>query len=260
MFPLTSNEAYIKPTGERSTLGAELGGNAYTLPTAGANTKGGVKIGSGLKMTGEVLSADQVPAHTVAEAGKVLTVADDGSLEWDDSGVGGGYWFDRIRPILGYPTTVDSVIRVEYGGFPNPPSNGVKLSHAYLTNTSRTFPLVDCIDFSMGNCIELQNYLTDAMITALGATLIGSLTTAGTSVTLDDPITDYDVIAIQGVYNDDSSGSTYDTTMLYKGIEVDTAYWFGVMDRNANYSGTITFTDATHATLSGSRRVKIFGF
>lgn len=30
----------------------------YTLPTAAANTKGGVKVGSGLKMTGEVLSAD----------------------------------------------------------------------------------------------------------------------------------------------------------------------------------------------------------
>lgn len=93
MFPLTSNEAYIKPTGERSTLGAELGGNSYTLPTASADTKGGVKIGSGLKMTGEVLSADQVPAHTIAEAGKVLTVADDGSLEWDTKGEGGGDWF-----------------------------------------------------------------------------------------------------------------------------------------------------------------------
>lgn len=90
MFPLTSNEAYIKPNGERSTLGAELGGSSYTLPTAGANTKGGVKIGTGLKMTGEVLSADQVPAHTIAEAGKVLTVADDGSLEWDNKGSGGG--------------------------------------------------------------------------------------------------------------------------------------------------------------------------
>ena len=90
MFPLTSNEAYIKPTGERSTLGAELGGSSYTLPTAGADTKGGVKIGTGLKMTGEVLSADQVPAHTIAEAGKVLTVADDGTLEWDTKGSGGG--------------------------------------------------------------------------------------------------------------------------------------------------------------------------
>lgn len=42
--------------------------NNYSLPTAGANTKGGVKIGSGLTMTGEVLSADvqSVPAMTGA--------------------------------------------------------------------------------------------------------------------------------------------------------------------------------------------------
>lgn len=33
------------------------GGGAYTLPTASASTKGGVKIGSGLSMDGEVLSA-----------------------------------------------------------------------------------------------------------------------------------------------------------------------------------------------------------
>ena len=97
MFPLTSNEAYIKSTGERSTLGKELGGGSYTLPTASADTKGGIKIGSGLKMTGEVLSADQVPAHTIAEAGKVLTVADDGSLEWDTKGAGGGDAFINLN-------------------------------------------------------------------------------------------------------------------------------------------------------------------
>lgn len=37
--------------------GGSGGGSAYTLPTASADTKGGVKIGSGLTMTGEVLSA-----------------------------------------------------------------------------------------------------------------------------------------------------------------------------------------------------------
>lgn len=96
MFPLTSNEAYIKSTGERSTLGAVIGGGSQNLPTASADTKGCVKIGSGLKMTGEVLSADQVPAHTIAEAGKVLTVADDGTLEWDTKGEGGGDAFINI--------------------------------------------------------------------------------------------------------------------------------------------------------------------
>ena len=35
------------------------GGTPYTLPTASATIKGGIKIGSGLTMTGEVLSADK---------------------------------------------------------------------------------------------------------------------------------------------------------------------------------------------------------
>lgn len=41
---------------KRQTPSAGGGGSAYTLPTASASTKGGVKIGSGLTMTGEVLS------------------------------------------------------------------------------------------------------------------------------------------------------------------------------------------------------------
>lgn len=31
-----------------------------------------------------------LPEHSIADAGKVLTVADDGSLEWDEAGAGGG--------------------------------------------------------------------------------------------------------------------------------------------------------------------------
>ena len=46
----------------------------YTLPTAAANTKGGVKIGSGLTMTGETLSAD-ASAITVQEEGSSLSTA-----------------------------------------------------------------------------------------------------------------------------------------------------------------------------------------
>lgn len=56
MFPLTANEPYIKETGERSTLGAELGsggGGGGSLPVATANTLGGVKIGSGINVTGD---------------------------------------------------------------------------------------------------------------------------------------------------------------------------------------------------------------
>lgn len=45
-------------TWDRQTGGGSGGsGGSYELPTASADTKGGVKIGSGLTMTGEVLSA-----------------------------------------------------------------------------------------------------------------------------------------------------------------------------------------------------------
>lgn len=54
------------PVGQYSTISDAIlacskkyssgGGGSYTLPTASADTKGGVKIGSGLTMTGEVLS------------------------------------------------------------------------------------------------------------------------------------------------------------------------------------------------------------
>lgn len=65
-------------TEEKTKLaGIDAGANAYTLPTAGADTKGGVKIGSGLTMTGEVLSADvqDIPAASASQAG-MMSAAD----------------------------------------------------------------------------------------------------------------------------------------------------------------------------------------
>ena len=102
-FPLNDDMAYIENTGKRTTLGNKIGsgggGEPYSLPTASDDTKGGVKIGNGLTMTGEVLSADaQVPAHTSAEAGKVLTVNDDGELEWNESGGAGGVYVGTNDP------------------------------------------------------------------------------------------------------------------------------------------------------------------
>ena len=48
--------------------------SSYVLPTAAANTKGGVKIGSGLTMTGETLAAS-ASAITVQEEGNSLNIA-----------------------------------------------------------------------------------------------------------------------------------------------------------------------------------------
>ena len=55
MFPLSSNDPYIKDNGERDRLGNVIGSGGS----------------SGL------------PAHTIADAGKVLTVADDNTLSWE---------------------------------------------------------------------------------------------------------------------------------------------------------------------------------
>ena len=54
----------VAGTGE--VYGDSGGGSAYELPTASADTKGGVKIGSGLTMDGEVLSADAYTLPTAA--------------------------------------------------------------------------------------------------------------------------------------------------------------------------------------------------
>lgn len=64
MFPLKANDPYIKETGERSTLGNVVGGGGSDTP--------------------------ELPDYSIADAGKVLKVGDDGSLEWDTSGAGGG--------------------------------------------------------------------------------------------------------------------------------------------------------------------------
>ena len=52
---------WVKKAGESGGSG----GGSYTLPTASASTKGGVKIGSGLSMDGEVLSATGAGKFTV---------------------------------------------------------------------------------------------------------------------------------------------------------------------------------------------------
>lgn len=73
MFPLNSNQAYIKETGERSTLGEALG-------------EGGSSV---------------LPEYDSGDAGKVLTVNDDGELEWNEPEEGGLYGVDVPSSSLG---------------------------------------------------------------------------------------------------------------------------------------------------------------
>lgn len=104
MFPIPFNFPFIQKNGKRTSIGAaiEAAGSSYSLPTASTTTKGGVKIGNNLTMDGEKLNAiAQVPSHTIAEAGKVLTVGDDGSLEWDEKGAAGGKVFTYSKNEIG---------------------------------------------------------------------------------------------------------------------------------------------------------------
>ena len=82
MFPIPWNKAYRKKDGSLVNIDDAMGGD-YTLPTASASTKGGIKVGSGLRIDDEVLSVvAELPNYGIADAGKVLGVNDSGELAW----------------------------------------------------------------------------------------------------------------------------------------------------------------------------------
>ena len=70
----THTSARVTWKWDGTTWKAEGVTSSYSLPTAATNTKGGIKIGSGLTMTGETLSAD-ASAITVQEEGSSLSTA-----------------------------------------------------------------------------------------------------------------------------------------------------------------------------------------
>lgn len=57
MFPIPFNFPFRKSNGDVTTIADAIssGGGSYVLPTASAEIKGGVKIGEGLTMDGEIL-------------------------------------------------------------------------------------------------------------------------------------------------------------------------------------------------------------
>lgn len=90
MFPLRWNFPFRKKDGSLVKLEDAMGGD-YSLPTASASTKGGVKVGHGLSMDEEVLNRnDELPEYSSSESGKVLGVDSEGALEWKEAGGGGG--------------------------------------------------------------------------------------------------------------------------------------------------------------------------
>lgn len=106
MFPISWNKAYRKKDGSLSTIDEviENSGPQYELPTASSETKGGIKIGSGLTMEGEVLNADaQLPSYSVEESGKVLGVDSEGHLAWITVS-SGGYRMPRAKSYISNET------------------------------------------------------------------------------------------------------------------------------------------------------------
>ena len=141
--------SYILPTASADTKGGVKIGSGLTMtgevlsadgiPTASAETKGGVKIGSGLTMTEEVLSADaQVPAHTSAEEGKVLSVDNDGLLEWKSLSAGAKIYYKDFNKNFG--------------------SDRVLASFADGAAASSGIHIADFSSSSGGNDINIQGY------------------------------------------------------------------------------------------------------
>jgi len=78
------------------------------------------------------------------------------------------------------------------------------------------------------------------------------------SVVLSSSINNYSAIVLQGVYQGQRTAQ-WNTTSLYTPVLLNHSYWAGMKDRNSSYTCTVTFTDDTHATLTGNRQVLIYG-
>lgn len=64
MLPINYNDPYIKPNGDVVPIGDVIGGGG---------------------------GGSELPPHTVADAGKVLTVTDENTLAWGEITGGGGF-------------------------------------------------------------------------------------------------------------------------------------------------------------------------
>lgn len=229
MFPLNSNMPYIKDNGERDKLGNVI------------------REGGG--------GSSDLPEYDIGDAGKALTVGEDGELEWgtiDGFGNFGVYAPYVLPAALFKPSSTSGKynIGIWYDVITSSSSRGFQ---------SGDYDLNQCFIGDAARYQEFYNYLTSAVISGLDMELLyDGKTNTGTTAELLHAITDYDFLVLQGCY-DNTGTSNYDTTIIYNNIDLAASYWFGVKDRNNSYSGTLTFTDATHVTLSVARRIMIYG-
>lgn len=127
-------------------------------------------------------------------------------------------------------------------------------------------PIISATDFlnaaksdSFLSCI-LEQYVYGTYATLYNAELIGDFHSGGatTNNVLTKPITDYSIIILQGIYNNQTQ-SQYNRSDFYSDIKLNTQYNAGMIDRNGTYNCGITFTDSTHCNLSGNKQCMIYG-
>lgn len=196
-----------------------------------------------------------LPPHSSTDAGKVLEVNNEGNLAWDtvDPFSRYGVYGPYVAPApIFKPSSTSGKYNIGIW-------SGSITSTSNRTFQSGDYDLSQCFIGDVANYHEFYNYLTSSVISGLDMELLcDSKDTAVSTAELLDAITDYDFLVLQGCY-DTSGSSQYDTTMIYSGIDLNRSYWFGVKDRNTQYSGSLTFADATHVNLSSSRRIMIYG-
>ncbi len=96
-------------------------------------------------------------------------------------------------------------------------------------------------------------------ITDLDITLLYDASQGGeTAITLLDSIANYDCILLQGIYRENRT-SQYNATNAYENVVLNQAYFGGMNDKDQKYTCWVTFTDNTHASLSGYPEVIIYG-
>ena len=275
MFPIPFNFPFRKKDGSISTIGDEItnggsgGGSAYVLPTASADVKGGVKIGAGLTMDGEVLkNTNPTPATPyvlpIASANALGGVKIGSGVNIDGNGV------ISVSGGSGDNMGVYGSLSVYRPVFKTSDADNTKYVIA-ITNTSINDPTA--VTFSVSNydfdevydpslafdAYEFYSYITSKFLTDSGAVLLSDHKGANTSSgTLSDSLANYDAVIIQGGYNT-TGQSEYDTTMIYLNPHLNTPYWFGVKDRNTTYSSYIQFTDNTSFEVSSQRKFQIYG-
>ncbi len=267
MFPIPFNIPFRKKDGSLSTLGDELnnggGGSSYTLPTASADTKGGVKIGEGLTMDGEVLKNNNptpaTPYVLPTASSEVLGGVKIGSSLEIFNGVVNKKGYNSVygklsanRPIFKNGVTEHKYVCAIT-------DKAINTALPTIGYTNEEYDISEVYVPELYDNFEYSQYADATFISDLNLTQLASFVEeTGTTIELSDSLANYSAVVIHGMYNNTGT-SSYDTTVIYPNMELNAEYWFGVKDRNASYSGTITFTDNTHATLSVNRKLKIYG-